>query len=112
MSFMACTLLFVAIGNVANMRTILPTLPFIAHKLLATADAGVLHLGVAFEQVAMGIPPSYSALVRAEAALPMTRAEHETHTALVADATFNWDSFYFKRFWMQIAQAKGFHCIT
>ncbi len=90
----------------------LSTLPFIAHKMLATADAGVHHYGFAFEQVAMGIPPSYSALVRAEAALPMTRAEHETHTALVADATFNWDSFYFKRFWMQIAQAKGFHCIT
>ena len=99
-------------GDVAGMGAELPTLPFIAHEMLATEDAGLLHLGVAFEQVAMGIPPSYSALVRAEAALPMTRAEHETHTALVADATFNWDSFYFKRFWMQIAQAKGFHCIT
>ena len=94
------------------MGTILLLLSRIAHEMLATAGAGVLHLGFAFEQVPMRIPPSYSALVRAEAALPMTRAEHETHTALVADATFNWDSFYFKRFWMQIAQAKGFHCIT
>ena len=80
--------------------------------MLTAAGASVLQQYLAVEQVAMGIPPSYSALVRAEAALPMTRAEHETHTALVADATFNWDSFYFKRFWMQIAQAKGFHCIT
>ena len=90
----------------------LPKLLFITHEMLATAGAGVLHLGFAFEQVPMRIPPSYSALVRAEAALPMTRAEHESRTALVADATFNWDSFYLKRFWMQIAQAKGFHCIT
>jgi len=109
---MALTILFVAMGDVTAVRTILPQLSFIAHEMLATAGAGVLHLGFAFKQVAMGIPPSYSALVRAEAALPMTRAEHETHTTLVADATFNWDSFYFKRFWMQIAQAKGFHCIT
>ena len=82
MSFMAGTLLIVAMGNVASVRTILPTLPFIAHEMLATEDAGVLHLGVAFEQVAMGIPPSYSALVRAEAALPMPWAEHETRAAL------------------------------
>ena len=80
--------------------------------MLTAAGAGVLYYACAFKQVAMGIPPSHTAMVRAEAALPMTRAEHETHTALVADATFNWDSFYFKRFWMQIAQAKGFHCIT
>jgi hypothetical protein len=52
--------------------------------MLTAAGAGVLQLGFAFNQVAMGIPPSYSALVRAEAALPMTRAEHETHTALGA----------------------------
>ena len=42
LSFMAGTLLIVAMGNVAGMRTILPTLPFIAHEMLATADAGVL----------------------------------------------------------------------
>ena len=72
----------------------------------------MLHLGIAFKQIPMRIPPGHTASVRAEAALPMPGAEHETHTALVADATFNWDSFYFKRFWMQIAQAKGFHCIT
>jgi len=70
---MACTLLFVAMGNVAGMRTILPTLPFIAHEMLATAGAGELHLGFASEQVAMGIPPSHTASVRAEAALPMPR---------------------------------------
>jgi len=64
------------------MGTILPLLSRIAHKLLATAGAGVLHLGVAFEQVAMGIPPSHTAMVRAEAALPMPWAEHETRAAL------------------------------
>ena len=49
----------------------LSTLPFIAHEMLATAGAGVLHLGFAFEQVAMSIPPSHTASVRTEAALPM-----------------------------------------
>ena len=71
MSFMEGALLFVAMGNVAGMRTILPTLPFIAHEMLATTGAGVLHLGFAFEQVAMGIPPSHSTLIGAKAALPM-----------------------------------------
>ena len=71
MSFMAGTLLIVAMGNVAGMRTILPTLPFIAHEMLATVGAGVLYQAYAFEQVAMGIPPSHTAMVRAEAALPM-----------------------------------------
>ena len=112
MSFMACTLLFVAMGNVAGMRTILPTLPFIAHEMLATAGASVLQQYLAVEQVAMGIPPSYTALVRAEAALPMTRAEHETHTALVADAAFYWSILFLKRFRAQITQAKGLHGIA
>ena len=58
-------------GDVAGMGAELPTLPFIAHEMLATTGAGVLHLGFAFEQVAMGIPPSHATLVRAEAALPM-----------------------------------------
>ena len=82
MSFMACTLLFVAMGNVAGMRTILPTLPFIAHEMLATADAGVFYPGSAPEQFPMGIPPSHTASVRAETALPMPWAEHETRAAL------------------------------
>ena len=88
------------------MGTILPLLSRIAHKLLATAGAGVLHLGVAFEQVAMGIPPSYSALVRAEAALPMTRAEHETRTALVTDAVVDWASLFFMGRSANITQTK------
>ena len=46
-------------GDVAGMGAELPTLPFIAHEMLATTGAGVLHLGFAFEQVAMGIPPSH-----------------------------------------------------
>ena len=58
-------------GDVAGMRTILPTLPLIAHELLAAAGAGVLNHAFAVEQVAMGIPPSHATLVRAEAALPM-----------------------------------------
>ena len=76
-------------GNVAGMRTILPTLPFIAHEMLATEDAGVLHLGVTFEQIPMRIPPNHTALVRTETALPMPWAEHEPLSALGADATFS-----------------------
>ena len=99
-------------GDVAGLGAELPLLSYITHEMLTAAGAGVLYSACAFKQAAMGIPPNHTAAVRAEAALPMPGAEHETHTALVADATFNWDSFYFKRFWMQIAQAKGFHCIT
>ena len=72
MSFMALTILFVAMGDVATVRTILPMLPFIAHEMLATVGAGVLHLGVTFEQIPMRIPPGHTASVRAEAALPMS----------------------------------------
>ena len=68
---MALTILFVAMGDVTAVSTILPQLSFIAHEMLATAGAGVLHLGFAFEQVAMSIPPSHTASVRTEAALPM-----------------------------------------
>ena len=93
-------------GDVAGMGAELPTLPFIAHEMLATTGAGVLHLGFAFKQVAMGIPPSYSALVRAEAALPMTRAEHETRTALVTDAVVDWASLFFMGRSANITQTK------
>ena len=72
MSFISGTLLFVAMGYVAAVRTILSTLPFIAHEMLATVGAGVLHLGVTFEQIPMRIPPGHTASVRAEAALPMS----------------------------------------
>ena len=58
-------------GDVAGMGAELPTLPFIAHEMLATTGAGVLHLGVTFEQIPMRIPPGHTASVRAEAALPM-----------------------------------------
>ena len=73
MSFMALTILFVAMGDVTAVRTILPQLSFIAHEMLATAGAGVLHLGVTFEQIPMRIPPNHTALVRTETALPMPR---------------------------------------
>ena len=63
MSFMAGTLLIVAMGNVATVRAVLPTLPFIAHERLATASAGVFYLGSAPEQFPMGIPPSHAAMV-------------------------------------------------
>ena len=53
------------------MGTILPTLPFIAHEALTTAGADVLHLGCALKQIPMGIPPYHTAMVRAEATLPM-----------------------------------------
>ena len=59
-------------GDVAGMGAELPTLPFIAHEMLATVGAGVLHLGVTFEQIPMRIPPGHTASVRAEAALPMS----------------------------------------
>ena len=93
-------------GYVAAVRTILSTLPFIAHEMLATAGAGELHLGFASEQVAMGIPPSHTASVRAEAALPMTRAEHETRTALVTDAVVDWASLFFMGRSANITQTK------
>jgi len=69
----AGTLLFVALGDVATVRAELPALPFIAHEMLAAAGAGVLHCGFAFEQIPMCIPPYHTAMVRAEAALPMSR---------------------------------------
>ena len=86
---MAFTILFIAMGDVAGMRTELPTLPFIAHEMLAAAGAGVHHYGFAFEQVVMGIPPRHSTLVRTETALPMPWAEHEPLSALGTEATFS-----------------------
>ena len=58
-------------GDVAGMGAELPTLPFIAHEMLATAGARVLYHTFTVEQVAMGIPPSHTASVRTEASLPM-----------------------------------------
>ena len=67
-----CDNIIVAISDVAGMGTELPLLPFITHEMLATEDAGLLHLGVTFEQIPMRIPPGHTASVRAEAALPMS----------------------------------------
>ena len=58
-------------GDVAGMGAVSPTLLCIAHEMLAAAGAGVLYLGSAPKQFPMGIPPSHTAMVRAEAALPM-----------------------------------------
>ena len=74
--------------------------------MLTAAGASVLQQYLAVEQVAMGIPPSYAALVRAEAALPMTRAEHETRTALVTDAVVDWASLFFMGRSANITQTK------
>ena len=74
--------------------------------MLTAAGASVLQQYLAVEQVAMGIPPSYTALVRAEAALPMTRAEHETRTALVTDAVVDWASLFFMGRSANITQTK------
>ena len=106
MSFMALTILFVAMGDVATVRTILPMLPFIAHEMLATAGAGVLHLGFAFEQVAMGIPPSHTASVSTEAALSMPWAENENLTTLDTDAVVDWASLFFMGRSANITQTK------
>ena len=69
---MGFTLLIVAMGNVATVRAVLPTLPCIAHEMLATVGADVFHLGIAVEQIAMGIPPNHTALVRAETSMSMS----------------------------------------
>ena len=58
-------------GDVAGMGAELPLLSYITHEMLTAAGAGVLQQAFAVEQVAMGIPPSHTASVRAEAALPM-----------------------------------------
>jgi len=68
---MEFTLHFVAISYIAGVGAELPTLPFITHEMFATAGAGVLQQAFAVEQIAMGIPPRHSTLVRTEAALPM-----------------------------------------
>ena len=93
-------------GDVAGMGAELPLLSCITHEMLTAAGAGVLYYACAFKQVAMGIPPSYTALVRAEAALPMTRAEHETRTALVTDAVVDWASLFFMGRSANITQTK------
>ena len=103
---MALTILFVAMGDVAGMGAELPTLPFIAHEMLATAGAGVLHRSLAFKQVAMGIPPSHTASVSTEAALSMPRAENENLTTPDTDAVVAWASLFFMGRSANITQTK------
>ena len=93
-------------GNVAAMRTIHPTLPFIAHEMLATAGARVLYHTFTVEQVAMGIPPSHTASVSTEAALSMPWAENENLTTLDTDAVVDWASLFFMGRSANITQTK------
>ena len=93
-------------GDVAGMGAELPLLSYITHEMLTAAGAGVLYSACAFKQAAMGIPPNHTAAVRAEAALPMTRAEHETRTALVTDAVVDWASLFFMGRSANITQTK------
>ena len=83
-------------GDVAGMGAELPTLSRIAHEMLATTDAGVLHLGIAVKQIPMRIPPDHTALVRAEAALPMPWAEHEPLAGQILELAR--DLFFGERF--------------
>ena len=103
---MALTLLFITMGDVAGMGAELPLLSYITHEMLTAAGASVLQQYLAFEQVAMGIPPSYSALVRAEAALPMPWAEHETLSALGANAFANRNDLFLIGFGADVTQTK------
>ena len=79
--------------------------------MLATADAGVFYPGSAPEQFPMGIPPSHTASVRAEAALPMPRAYREATTALGA-GTSQCRSRPLVEFRTAVTKTKGFHGVT
>ena len=93
-------------GDVAGMGAVSPTLLCIAHEMLAAAGAGVLQQAFPVEQIAMGIPPSHTASVSTEAALPMPWAENENLTTLDTDAVVDWASLFFMGRSANITQTK------
>ena len=80
--------------------------------MLATAGAGVIHLGVTFEQIPMRIPPDHPAMIRAKATLPMSWALCEALATLGTNTFADRCGLFIMGFSANIAQAKGFHGVA